>query len=247
MKFLWLADDAGLDDFHGATQAITGAALIAHLCGHFHLFRGVTHQARLVDRVRQRFLAIHVLAHLHGHETGDRVDMIRGGDDDRIDLLAHFFEHLAEISIGLRAGKGFLVGLGVGRGPRVQSVLIHVAKGDDVASELGRLIGVTAAFAAGPDDGDVEARVEILPAEERGRSAEDDTRGQGGVFDELTTAQGRSRPGWEIGLWHGANDYCLRPDIHKDNFRFALGDLCDLGGSKTSVARSKATESTERA
>src|SRR5439155_11795818 len=93
---------------------------------------------------------------------------------------------------------------------------------DDIPAAFGRGVSITAAFATGTDDRDVEAFVEILAAEERRRGAEDGTRGQRGVFDEVTTADGISRPGGDVGLWHKTNDYRLGPLIHKENFRFGL-------------------------
>jgi hypothetical protein len=63
------------------------------------------------------------------------------------------------------------------------------------------MVGVTRSFAAGADDGNVDMVVQVLAAQERGRSAE---RGhcQGGVFDKVTTAHGECRPGRKAWLGH---------------------------------------------
>ena len=60
-----LADNARLNHLHAAPQAVGGAALIAHLRGHFALSRQPAQQARLVHGVGQRFLDKDVFAHLH--------------------------------------------------------------------------------------------------------------------------------------------------------------------------------------
>ena len=55
-------------------------------------------RAGFVDRVRQRLLAIDVLAHLASPSiAADGVRVVGRADGDRVDLVAHLVEHLAEV------------------------------------------------------------------------------------------------------------------------------------------------------
>src|SRR5262249_49505867 len=67
------AEDAGADDLDGTAQAVRRRALVAHLRADLLLGRRLAHLARLGDRVRQRLLAVDVLAQLHGGEAGGGV------------------------------------------------------------------------------------------------------------------------------------------------------------------------------
>ena len=59
--------------------------------------------------VRQRLLAIDVLARLRGQDAGDRVPMVRRGNHDGVDVFA--FDDLAEVRIRVAAlVLGLLVG-----------------------------------------------------------------------------------------------------------------------------------------
>ena len=57
------------------------------VAGDGHFLRGGDHGADLVDGVRERLFAIDVLAHLHGGESCDGMDVVGGADDDCIDIL----------------------------------------------------------------------------------------------------------------------------------------------------------------
>ena len=144
------ADHAGLDDLDRAAQPVFGRALVAHLRGHLLLGGHLAHHAGLVDRVRQRLLAVDVLAHLHGHDRGRGVRVVGRADGDGVDLLAHLREHLAEVVV--------LLGVGEARRLGVQRVVVDVAEGDDVAVLAG-LAAVAAALAADADAGDVDLPV----------------------------------------------------------------------------------------
>ena len=87
-----------MNDFHSTTKTAAGAPLIAHLRGDLFLPGEVTQVARLVNRVRQRFLHVGVLAHLHRHGGGERVMVVWRGNDDRVDVPADFVEHFAIVA-----------------------------------------------------------------------------------------------------------------------------------------------------
>ena len=64
------------------------------------------------DGVRQRLLAVNVLARLRGLDGTEGVPVVGRGDDDGIDVLAA--EELAEVCVGGAAGeRAFLFLLGV--------------------------------------------------------------------------------------------------------------------------------------
>ncbi len=96
-----LAHRARPGQLHSAPQVLGGRALVAHLRNDLLLDRGLTHDPRLVDRARQRLLAIDVLAQLHGRHRGHGMGVVGRGDQDRVDLAVHFVEHLAEIDVAL--------------------------------------------------------------------------------------------------------------------------------------------------
>ena len=79
-------------------DGVEGVPLVAHLRDDLVLLGGLHQLADLVDRVRQRLLAVDVLAALDGGHGGHRVGMVGRGDDDRVDLLVHLVEHLAEVA-----------------------------------------------------------------------------------------------------------------------------------------------------
>ena len=113
MQLEGFANDAGLDDFNGAAQAVFGAALVAHLRGQVLFLGQLTHEAGFLDRLDERLLAEAVFAHLHGADGGDAVMMVRGGNGHGVDVLAHLVEHFAVILelLELRAFLRELLGL----------------------------------------------------------------------------------------------------------------------------------------
>ena len=69
---------------------------------------GLQHLDRLVDVVRQRLFAIHVLARPQGRQRDEGVPVVGRGDADRVDVLA--VDDFAEIIVGraLAAAPGLL-------------------------------------------------------------------------------------------------------------------------------------------
>ena len=138
------------DDLGTAAEARIGRPLVAHLGAHLLLTGGLAHQPGLIDRVGQRLLAVHVLAHPHGRHGRDGVRVVGRRDDHGIQPRAQLVEQLAEVVVLL----GLLVLLGLG----VQPLLVDVAERDDPAV-VGRLVRVAAPLAAHPDAGDVQGLV----------------------------------------------------------------------------------------
>ena len=98
--------------------------------------------------MRQRLLAIDMLAALDGLHRREGVVVIGRGDDDGVDLL-HLVEHLAVVGELLRLGILLEDAGGV--------ALIHIAQRHDVlALHLAEVVG---ALAADADAGEVELLV----------------------------------------------------------------------------------------
>ena len=75
------------DPLADQARAVAGVALVAHLRRHLVLARRLGQHARLVTRVRQRLLHVHVLAGLHRRHGDHRVGVVRRRNDDRVDVL----------------------------------------------------------------------------------------------------------------------------------------------------------------
>jgi len=141
-----VADGARANDLDGGGAARCSRSLVAHLRGDAMLDGQHLQLARLPDIVRQGFLAIDMLAQAQGRGAGHGVLMVRGADDDGVDV-ALLVEHDAEILILGRVGEA---PVGSGR-----PALIDIAQGNDVlGGRHTRQVG--AAPAADADEGDIE-------------------------------------------------------------------------------------------
>ena len=85
----------------------------------------VAHQARLPDRMRERLLAIHMLAQPHGHHRRRRMMMVGSGNNHGVDLRPEILEQLAIIEVLLRILELLEV--------LATAPLIDVANRDDLA------------------------------------------------------------------------------------------------------------------
>ena len=142
-----LADRARADDLRTATEPGVGRPLVAHLRADALLPGRLAHQPCFPDRVRQRLLAIDVLAHPHGGHGGRRMVMVGRGDDHGVDLRALLLEQPAIVGVAL----GVLELLEVLSGP----LLIDVADRDDLA-EVRHVLGVALPLASHADAGEVQ-------------------------------------------------------------------------------------------
>ena len=180
MRFADGSDQSGLNDLDRLAQAVFGRALIAHLRGHLVLGGDLFHHAGFIDVVRQRLLTIDVLAHLHRHDAGRRMRVIRSAHGHRVDVLIHLLQHFAKIVVFL--GVREFASL------RLQMMVVDIAQGDDVAVIAG-LVGVTVPFASHSDAGDVDffvGRFAVGQCKSPGHP-EAHPR-QGSLFQEIATA-----------------------------------------------------------
>ena len=99
MHFGHLADLAGPDHLGALPGPLVGIALVAHLRGDLVLVGRLQHLARFPDGAGERLLHVDVLAALHAPHGRGGVHEIGNRDDDGVDVIGLFVEHLAEIFI----------------------------------------------------------------------------------------------------------------------------------------------------
>ena len=141
-----LADGLFLDELNNPVDVSNCVTLDAELGGDL-LFAGkVGHDPDLLNRVSHRFLAVEMFAELQCRNGGVEVGMVRGADGDRVDVLGHRIEHLAEVVELFRLGE---LGIGV-----PGAVVIDIAEGHDVL--IAQCVQVGPAASANSDAGDIE-------------------------------------------------------------------------------------------
>ena len=158
VRFVHRPDRAGLDQLDDAPVVVGGVDLRAHLGGDLGLGGGLANDAGFPDVVRQRLLAVDVLAQLQGRQGGEGVGVLARAHDDRVELAGVVVE-LAKVTQA--------PGVRVLDGRSLDGRIVHVAERDDVLAGNSGQIGRTPA--AGADDGDVELLVQVPPADDRGR------------------------------------------------------------------------------
>src|ERR1035438_492852 len=110
---LQLADAAVANDFASLTKPRIGALLAPTLKDPVVGFHGVTHGAAFGDGERKRLLPVNILTRARRFNHGNRMPVIRQGDENGIDILAR--DHFAEVVVG---GAAF-----VQAGPLVASIV----------------------------------------------------------------------------------------------------------------------------
>ena len=149
-----VSDRARANDFRPAAKARLGRALVAHLGADAFLTRRFPHQSRFPHRVRQRLLAVDVLAQPHGRHRRRRMVMVGRRDDHGVDGRPELIQQLSIIEEPL----GFLEL----RGLRIEPLLIDVAHAHDPPVMTG-LLAVAAALTPDPDASDVQHLVRPHP------------------------------------------------------------------------------------
>ena len=92
------ADRAVLDPLDRLAMPLARAAEVAHLRRHPCLLRDARDETRLTDVVRERLLAVDVLAGLHREDRDVRVQVVGRGDEDGVDGL-FLLEHDPEVFV----------------------------------------------------------------------------------------------------------------------------------------------------
>ena len=147
-----LAERARLDDLDGLLEVQPRSLLRADLHDAVVLARRVDHRAAFLDVVRDRLLDVDVLARLAGHDHRDRVPVIDGRDDHRVEVVA--LDDAPEVGLHRRGAARLLLGHLL-RAPAVH--VPHVAHGDDLhVVVLLEVVQVRTAHAADADRSDAD-------------------------------------------------------------------------------------------
>ena len=92
MALSHLAKGTGTNDLQDAAVIPFGVDLGTHLRRQLLLGRHAGRDSSLVDRVRQRLLAVDMFAPPHRAHARWSVNMVGRADDDRVDLTIQFVE-----------------------------------------------------------------------------------------------------------------------------------------------------------
>jgi len=130
MPFLNLADGPIPEHLHRHTIRHMRMNLNAHLRNHLRLPRRQDHLPGFIHFMRQRFLAIHMLAFFDRRHRDRGVHMIGGRDIDGIDFIALFFQQFPPVTI--------LTGIGQARRRLIQIILIHITDRHHVQLAAGQ-------------------------------------------------------------------------------------------------------------
>ena len=130
LYFRYFSDFIGIHPAFDHIHEWIGGALVTHLGNYLLVSSHLGEQTRFTDIVRHGLLHVHVFATFHAIFGGGSVNVVRGRDGHRIDIL-HLVQHFTVICIQLglwEAGNGVLCGTGK----------INVAKGDNTFSTVDR-------------------------------------------------------------------------------------------------------------
>ena len=209
---LELSDASVADQLAREPEVFVAPLLAAGLENALRVAHGLHEALALVNRQRQRLLAVNILARLERGEVHERVPVVRRAVDDNMHIIA--LEQLAEILVELRLGPS-LLGL---REVRV----VHVAHGEHLA-ERRRLARYPPAPPAAADERDAEFVIgpERLggglrglveePLRQRGRGSDS----SGGLEEMATGVQDLHRVKW-----------ILAGSINQQTARRTKGKVC---------------------
>ncbi len=85
------------DEFAGEAKALAAALLRARLENNFIVAHGLNDVPALVNRERERLLAVHIFFRLGRPDVDERVPMVRRRLHDGVNVVA--FQHLAEVAV----------------------------------------------------------------------------------------------------------------------------------------------------
>ena len=196
VRFADLADDPALNELHRRAVLRVGVDLRAHLRDERRMGRGDGAELTgFVDIVRQRFLAVDMLAVVEGRHRRRGVGVVGGGDMDGVDRAGELVEHLPEVGEPLRpfvdlTGGGKVAGVDI-----AQRYHLDVRMGGE-RGEIGP------PHAADTDPGQTELVVGGRPADACERGERKGDAGERGVPEEAATGDGgHERLLRRIGLW----------------------------------------------
>ena len=142
------ADDAGFNLGDAVAHRVERATLVPHLGADAVFLGEVAEVTGFADRAGERLLGVSVFAGFQRLRGDAGVGVVRGADDDGVDLVHHFGVEIAVVGVALRLFEVFRL--------TFERSFIDIAERDDVAVDTG-LLDVAGAFAADADTGDREA------------------------------------------------------------------------------------------
>ena len=180
MTFINRPNRAGLDQLDDAPVIIGGVYLRAHLRGQLFVAGGqVRDGSRLINGVRERLLAIDMLAQPQRRRRSDRMCVVSSAHDNGINIF--LYEQLAKIVVGLGSRVFF--------GCRRQEAVVNIAQGNDVL--LVNAPNIFAGAMSCANNSHVELFVGRELARRRlSRRSPDACRGQRGGLQKLTAREG---------------------------------------------------------
>ena len=148
-----LTERAGFDHLLGLLDALPVAPLRPHHHDAVIFARGLHHPLTFVDEYGHRLLDVNILARRAGHDRGQRMPVVRGRDDNALDILV--LVHLPEIAVALGMGVP-----GV-RQACLQAGLVTIADPNDVGfgAQFLEVGDVLLADQAEADEADADAFV----------------------------------------------------------------------------------------
>ena len=122
--------------------------LDAHLRDDLRLARGGGNLPGFVNRVRQRLLAVNVLAALNGRHADGGVHVVRGGNAHGVDRLVDLIQQFSPIGECLRTGKA--------SGGPIPIAFVNIADGNHIDRPTGEGADVATTLTADPNRGQVQ-------------------------------------------------------------------------------------------
>ena len=146
VHFRYISNLTSPNHFRRLTRAFVGISLIAHLRGDTVFVGRVAQLPCFPNGAHQRLLHVNMLASFHAPHGGGGVHHVWNGDDDGVNSLGFFVQHLAKIFV-LRRRFILLKLTGC-------LLFVHIAKGDNVFRRAA--LNVAIGFAASSNGGDVQ-------------------------------------------------------------------------------------------
>ena len=141
------ADDTHVEVFLQQTDAFDQVTLVSHVGCNTLVFSCLMQLVGFPDPVDQGFLHADMFPAADGFHGCREVGVVRGGDGDSIEFVAHGGEHLAEVLEELRVG--------VERFGLFEALAVHVAEGDDLRSG-GGICDIAGSFSADTDSPELQ-------------------------------------------------------------------------------------------
>ena len=151
MDFLHRSNHSGLDPLVSEPGTFSGMPLVSHLSGNARRSSGLGQFTTFMQRVREWFLTVHMLAGADGRHGSDGMHVIWRADCDSIDRAGFFFEHDTEVFVATGLRKSLK------RAGR--ALVINVTERDDVGPQPRDGGDITSSHPASTDSRNIQSVV----------------------------------------------------------------------------------------